>query len=76
MTDDDAVLRELAGVRRNLENLEEEVSTAAGAMPKTTRPADEGRQNFLTVLKRLRNIEELAGETAGKLRSILQEMDS
>ena len=75
MTDRNDVQREIASVRRELEKLGEEVSTADGAMPSTNNPADGGLQNFRLVLKRLQNIEEMAGDTADKLRAVLRELE-
>ena len=75
MSDRDDILREIASVRRDLENLGKEVSTADGAMPSTNNPADAGLQNFRLVLKRLETIEEMAGDTADKLRAVLRELE-
>lgn len=75
MTDRDDRLRKIASVRRDLEDLEDEVSTAEGAMPKHDDPADGGRHNFLMVLKRLESIRDMADETAEKLRSVLKGLD-
>lgn len=75
MTDKNEILREVAAVRRDLEKLESEISTANGAMPKNNDPAEGGVRNFQLVLRRLESIEELAGDTAEKLRSILKRTD-
>lgn len=75
MSDRDEALRKLAAVRRNLDDLEEEISTAQGAMPQDSQLADGGRRNFMAALKRLESIEELAGDAAEKLRAVLRELD-
>ena len=76
MSDRNEILRQLASIRRDLENLKEEASTAEGAMPSTQDPADGGLQNFRLVLKRTEQVEELAADAADKLRSVLKELDS
>lgn len=76
MSDRDDLLRELAAVRRDLETLSEEVSTAEGAMPTNPQLTGEARRNFMTVVQRLDNVEEMAGETAEKLRSVLKQLDA
>jgi len=75
MSDRDDILRELAGVRRDVEKLESEISTAEGAMPTTDNPAEGGLQNFRLVLRRLEKIEEMAGEAGERLRSVLRKME-
>jgi len=75
MSDRDETMRALAAVRRNLEDLEEEISTAKGAMPKDDQIAAGGRRNYMTVVKRLDDVGELADETAERLRSVLRDLD-
>lgn len=72
MSDPNDLLRKLAGVRRDLEDLEKDISAARGAMPSTNNPSDAGRHNFKTVLDRLERIEEGTAETADKLRDVLK----
>lgn len=67
--------RQLASIRRNLENLTDEVETAEGAMPQGGASGDQGVRNFRVVLQRLEKVEELAGETADKLRSVLSSLE-
>jgi len=75
MSDRDEMLRDLAAVRRAIGDLEDEISTAEGAMPQSSQVAEAGRQNFMVVLKRLETIEETAGEAAETLRDVLSAMD-
>ncbi len=76
MSDRNDLLRELAAVRRKLDDLESEASTARGAMPDNLQVADDGRRNFEVVLKRLENVEQMAAETADTLRGVLQRLDA
>ncbi|MFB6376151.1 MAG: hypothetical protein ABEN55_24205, partial [Bradymonadaceae bacterium] len=64
MSDRNDILRKLAGVRRDLEKLQEEASTAEGAMPNNPQLTDEAAQNFRMVVKRLESVEETAADTA------------
>lgn len=75
MSDRDDRLRKLAAVRRNLDDLADEISTAEGAMPQENQVAGDGRRNFMTVVKRLDTIQELASDASDKLRSVLQDLD-
>jgi len=74
MGDRDDTLRKLAAVRRAMDALEEELSTAQGVMPQDSQLADEGRRNYMTALERLESVEELAGDAADKLRAVLREL--
>lgn len=74
MADNDDVMRELAAVRRSLENLVDEVETAEGAMPSGNFPGGPPERSLETVLKRVDNARDLADETADKLRSVLKAM--
>lgn len=75
MSDRNDVQRKLASIRRNLENLSEEVETAEGAMPQSGASGRQGAQNFRIVLKRLESVRDLADDTAGKLRSVLASLE-